>query len=222
MNDSIKYTLLLLSSLGLLASCASMDVPNELIPQRVEVHEGTFDHSFPVSMGDEANFNFIASEYERIGAGPMVITATYNPHAPNDPAEQARLAGNSIANSLRTRSIHQIAVKALPVNDYASAGQILVSFDTAEAKPPSACEGRELGLAAGQTISEELDGYHIGCSVEAQIARQIANPRDLTGRAQGGEGIDGRRTVNAIQGSGYYDDKPNKQLAPLESSANTQ
>lgn len=222
MRNALKYKLLLLASVGLLASCASMDVPSELIPQRVEVHEGAFDHSFPVSANDQANLDFIASEYSRIGAGPLVVTHTYNPYTKGDPAEQARQAANLIANNLRTKSIHQVAVQVAPAKSVEEAGKVTISFDTAEVKPPSACGGRELGLGSGQTITEEFEGYQIGCSVEAQIARQIANPKDLAGRETASQTVDGRRTVNAIQGGGYYDNKPNKLLEPLESSGNSE
>lgn len=101
------------------------------------------------------------------------------------------MAGQA-AKTLRGYGIGDVKADILPVADNAHSGKMLISYTKYAAHAPKDCKAMP-GLKDRQV---ELGwDYQYGCSLEEQIAGQVARPSDLLGNDTVPETSSGRRAA---------------------------
>ena len=95
----------------------------------------------------------------------------------------------------------------LPVKGSGNISRALVSYDTYAVKVPDDCEMMD-GMEDRNVDPDE--DYKLGCTRDALFAKQIANPKDLTGRSVDNQTSDGRRAANIVDR--YRTGEPNAAL----------
>jgi type IV pilus biogenesis protein CpaD/CtpE len=180
--------------------------------QRVELAHDQWSSSVPTASLDAAALRTIGEHYQSAGEGPVEVVVTYDPHSPLNTAAHASNEAQRIKTALNRRGVGNVDADILPINGQGNISTTTIDYGILVAQAPSAC-GSMPGLDGRQTEAD-LD-YKMGCGLETQIARQIANPRDLQGRT-GLDTADGRRQTNV---TGVY--MAAKPLPPLDSAETT-
>jgi pilus assembly protein CpaD len=118
---------------------------------------------------------------------------------------KATLEAARLAKELGDNGVKSISTKVLPVSDSWNVSHTLVSYKTLSASAPSDC-GRMPGFDSAADVGnfDKHDDYDYGCTLEAMIAKQIADPSDLLGVEDQTETDSGRRVENVLSGRGYY------------------
>ena len=179
-----------------IAAC-SMDKPTWVNSQRVELHQSSETTRLSVSDIDEAKLADIAAHYRSSGDGPVYVTVTYDPKSKSNTAMKASGEAARISTYLRRKGASEVTSDILPVSSSGNSSEALITYDAVTAHAPRDC-GAMGGLDGGETHSDE--DYKYGCTIEMQLARQIANPKDLKGRdGLRPEEADGRRQANIIE-----------------------
>lgn len=190
----------------LLAGC-DLDHKTYLSPNRVQVEKSRYDAEVPIGSVDEAFYQALAQQYRSSGGGGLYLSFVYNPSAGGTSAlEASEMAGNA-ARTLRSYGISDVKTDILPVMDSAHSGKVLISYTRYAALAPKDCKPMP-GIENNQ-IELSWD-YKYGCSIEQQIAEQIARPRDLLGQGGLPETSSGRRA--AIMSAPHEAGVPNEPL----------
>lgn len=208
--------LLCMTALAQLGAC-SLNEPTWVNPSRVEVHEEGFTDTFDTASLDTGTLRAIGVNYYRYGNGPMDVTVSYNFNSSRNTKSQATTEVKRIETELRRNGVRNLRISTAPDESTGDHSKTLVSFPALTAKAPQDCTLMP-GYADAQTSAPDdaegpHKGYAIGCTVETLMAKQIARPGDLLGRAGFETNADGRRQEAVIWQRGYYG---NKSFEPLE------
>lgn len=199
----------LLTATSALSAC-SMDTKSALISprERVELRQEKTAERLPVKALDDAGLATLADRYRRAGEGPVDVTVTYDPKSKTNTAMAAATEAARIATYLRRKTGGtNVATDILPVHASGDASEALITYGSVSAHAPSDCQA--MGGVDGNETHADQD-YKYGCTIETLLSQQIANPKDLKGRA-GLDAGDGRRQSNILEG-GYRSGTPNSAL----------
>lgn len=209
----MKRQLLLLSAsiacIGFTSAC-SLDHPGNMSLKRLEVHHEQHAAQYMSHDLTQEMLVGIAGEYQKYGTGdPLTLTVQYDPSSSENTAMNAANHAAQIAKGLRKAGVHNVKTEILPVVDVGDHSKSLITYDKITAHAPSDC-GTMPGLNNTKTDWKNSKEYGFGCTVEANIARQVVNPHDLVGRAGFETPADGRRAGNSLES--YRQGVPNEAL----------
>jgi type IV pilus biogenesis protein CpaD/CtpE len=182
-------------ALALFLPACDMYEEGHLTPHRLQVHEEKFVFDAAVAELDQSYIAALGRDYESRGGGPIELTVTYDPHSRRNSAMRAGETAARLANAFRAEGMKDIRTNILPVLDQGEMARAFVTFAAYTAAPPPGCSVMP-GLE-DMKVDHDPE-YKIGCTVETQLSRQIARPRDLAGQAQNGPETDGRRAGNIV------------------------
>lgn len=201
MTDFYKGRVLHMKSVALactvlvaLSACA-MDVDTYMSPERVEVHHQGYEQRMATASLGTSSLRTIADHYESHGEGPVDIAVTYDPDSSSNTAAKATDETLRIASALRRYGVPDVRSRLVPVSGQGRTSETIMNFDIVEARAPAGCA--TMGGLDGKPTAAHLD-YKYGCTIESQLARQIASPKDLLGR-EGLDTADGRRQSNIVE-----------------------
>jgi len=200
----MKYQWLLLGScvlcLGMASGC-SQDQEGNIPPTltRVEVHKDQQSELYTSHDLTQARLEQIAVDYRENGdGGPLNVMVQYDPSSPQNTAMNATNHATLIAKGLRKAGVAEVQTEIMPILDVGHHSKTLISYNRYSAHAPEECETLMPGLDT-TTDWKANKKYTYGCSVESQIAKQIAKPSDLLGRDGFETPADGRRAGNIIE-----------------------
>lgn len=191
---------------SLFLSGCSMDTPTGATSEKIRLSKEMHDQTLPTATLDADAFNAFGEQYGHYGHGPVEVVVTYDPASRVNTAMQAANQASRIASGLNARKIPVAEVEILPVREQGDTSLTLIRYQQVHAHEPEGCFA--MGGVDGMPTMP-VEEYPFGCTVEMQIARQIANPKDLAGRE--GMGVaDGRPNANIVE---IY--KTGAELPPL-------
>jgi type IV pilus biogenesis protein CpaD/CtpE len=184
-----------------------MNQPTYVSPHRAQVEQSRYDAEVPVNSVDDGFYHALAQEYKSSGGGQLYITFVYNPESGGSAALAASELAGRATKTMRGYGISDVKADIMPVADSAHSGKVLISYTKYAATAPKDCKTMP-GLEDTQV---ELGwDYQYGCSLESQIAKQVARPRDLLGTDEEPETSSGRRAAGVA--APYHAAVPNKPL----------
>ena len=199
----LKYSISLVAAVAvsLATGACSMDKPSWSAgkEQRVELRHGKEATRLPTASANEAALADVVAHYRSSGDGPVELTVTYDPKSKTNTAMKAADEAARIATYLRRKGTStDISSDILPVANSGDLSESIITYNSITAHAPQGCTSMG-GLDGTPTGADE--GYKYGCTIETQLSRQIASPKDLKGR----EGLstdetDGRRLSNILEG----------------------
>lgn len=213
----VMATALALSAVVLpLASCSKyrtdLGFDTFMSRHKLTLRETNYDTDMETSKIDKAALHAIAERYNHYGKGPLSLTVTYDPKSRTNTASHARTEAARIATSLRNFGVPAVETDILPASGKGGKSMAVISYTGVVAQAPEGCDSMG-GLDRKQTDTDPY--YPIGCTMDMQLAKQIARPQDLQGR----EGLDtasGRRQYLVVEP--YKEGKPNPPLANVETT----
>lgn len=209
----LKHSIALTAAVAvsLATGACSMDKPSWTAgkEQRVELHHGKEATRLSTASANEAALADIVSDYRSSGDGPVELTVTYDPKSKTNTAMKAAEEAARIAAFLRRKGANtEISSDILPVAHSGDRSETVITYNSVTAHAPQGCTAMG-GLDGAQTGAHE--DYKYGCTIETQLSRQIASPKDIKGREglSAGE-TDGRRLSNIVED--YRTGEPNQPL----------
>lgn len=193
----------LVMAISLLTAC-SMDRDTFTAGKRVRLVPGDYSVNVDTAVLDDAALRAVGDHYRHYGEGTVDLVVTYDPKSRTNTAMKATNEAARIAGSLRKSGVSNYTTDIMPVTGGDS--RTMIDFRTVTAEAPRDCPS--MGGLDGRATEADFD-YRYGCTIEAQLARQIARPQDLAGR----DGLDagsGRRQANIVEG--YKTGEPNAVL----------
>jgi type IV pilus biogenesis protein CpaD/CtpE len=187
---------------GMLSACApdkpwlmEQSTVNDSPMQLVESRHIT---KKPLAALNDEDIAEAARIYNKNGAGPMYMVIAYKD---NGKTGTGTIAGKKIEieNNLMGAGVKAADITSSLVPLATDEPVVLIAFDTLEATGPAGCT---LAMPGYSTNAEEgnMLAYKTGCGVKSVMARQIANPLDLEGRAGLVGGSDGNRAADVVSG----------------------
>jgi|GEM_PF-2143400 len=195
-------------SAPLMVGACSMDTRSAVIStqERVELQRTSKTLRVPVADLDDAALWGIADGYRRAGEGGVFVTVTYDPKSRTNTAMKASGEAGRVTEFLRKKAGASVESNIMPVVQSGQVSELLITYDSYSAYAPQNCKTMG-GLEGTETHADE--DYRYGCTIESNLARQIANPKDLKGQAGLGA-TSGRRLSNIVEG--YKTGEPNAAL----------
>lgn len=189
-----------------LVAC-DLDQKTYLAPNRAQVEQSRYDAEVPVGGIDDNFYKALAQEYKTNGGGQLYMTFVYNPESGGSSAMTATELAGRASRALRQNGVSDAKVDIMPVVDSKHSGKVLISYTRYAASAPKDCKTMP-GL---EDTKVELGwDYQYGCSIEGQIAKQIARPRDLMGNDTSPDTSSGRRA--AATSGNHEAGVPNEKL----------
>lgn len=198
-----------------LGGCA-MDTDTHMGLQKMELSQQAQSRQVPTASLNDQALRLLGEHYRSAGEGPVELVVTYDPHSSVNTASRAATEAGRIRKALEARGVGPVESDILPIAGQGHVSQTMIGYNTYAISPPAGCVSMP-GLDGRQTAAD-LD-YRVGCSLETQYARQIANPRDVAGRT-GLDTADGRRQSNIV--GVYMAAKPLEPLDGLTTTDSTQ
>lgn len=195
------------TALGLSACSLDMNHPTYLSQNKVQVEQSRYDAEVSVHALDDAFYRALAQEYKSTGGGQLYLTFVYNPESGGSSALAASELAGKAAHALRGYGVRDVKADILPVADSAHSGKVLISYTKYAAHAPKDCKSMP-GLD-DRAVELGWD-YKYGCSIDSQIADQIARPKDLLGNDVVPETSSGRRA--AVTSDAHEGGIPNEPL----------
>lgn len=192
--STIKAGGMMVMALGLLAAC-DLDHSTYLSPNRAQVEQQRYEAQVPVGSIDDNFYKALAQEYKSSGGGQLYLTFVYNPESGGSSAMAASELAGRASKKLRGYGVSDVKADILPVLDSAQSGKVLISYTKYAASGPKDCDVVMPGLE--NTAMELSWDYKYGCSLEGQIAKQVARPKDLLGNGAAPATSSGRRAANS-------------------------
>lgn len=192
-------------ALPVMASCA-MDKDTYMNKKRVELVKSEHSRTMAMTDLDDKSLRGLVDHYQHYGEGPIEVYVTYDPESRTNTAMQATNEVARISKALRASGARELDVGVMPVAGQGADSQVLVNYRTVTARPPEGCDA--MGGVDGKQTEADFN-YKYGCTIETQVARQIARPRDLNGRA-GLDAASARRQSNIIEP--YKAAEPSEEL----------
>ena len=145
----------------------------------------------------------------------MDVTVSYSPASPVNTQTKAMAAAAHFAALLQRAGVSTVNAMAVPATGPEEVSQTTIHYKTLAARAADGC--KIMGGLDGTPTTTNLD-YPMGCAIQAQVARQVANPQDLAGRDGLDEGS-GRRQANIVEV--YQKGAPNPPMQNTQSSTAT-
>ena len=184
---------LVLSGIGL--SGCEMYAPGNLSTEKIQVQQDSFFSNIPANQVDDLYISGLARHYNKHGDQPMKITVTYDPKNYRNSAMKANQRGLSIVRRLRAKGVRDIKMDILPVTGQGDVSRVLVSYDSYTALAPEGCT--TMPGVEDKEIEPDKE-YKLGCTIDTLLAKQVARPKDLAGRANEDTTTDGRSATNIV------------------------
>ena len=195
MKKLLKFTFcasLVIVSLSV-SSCRTYK-KGTLTQNKIRVAEEKHVEEFVFDGNLDAKVNAIGKNYSRYGDGEIYASILYDPRSKDQTAMMASEKAADLSKVLRDFGAPSVRVELLPVKGNPNMSA-LITYNTYKALPPEDC--RLLSGIEDPDHRTELD-YSMGCSVSTMIARQISNPKDLTGRGLEDSHHDARGLTNQL------------------------
>lgn len=217
-KNMAKFKLALLGVAAILSlSACDMNAPSKLSYSKPEVVREVFSDDVLLSEVTDAYLSRAASYYLKKGeAGTFSLAVTFDPHHGANTAMIAGENASRYAAVLHEMGVKDLRAQVLPVNGQGAQSHLLLTFDYYLAQMPSDCS-----LMAGMEADREIiadEAYKLGCSIDAVMAQQVSNPRDLLGRKNTDAQTDGRSAANIVEN--VRSGTQNKKLDGLNSTEN--
>ena len=191
MKSALQQTMLALMGVSALAlgGCAKLDMPSKVTDRPIVLESGDYTQTFKTAQVGPAQLDEIARQYRLSGNGQAELIVAYDPYSKRNTAMKASDQLHRITGELNKRQMTNIKGSILAVDYSGDESDMIVGYTSLSAQAPEGC-----GMMPGSdAMKVDLDpDYKLGCSVKTMVARQVAHPADLAGRAPATEG-DGRR-----------------------------
>ncbi len=205
-------TLLIAATALTLSACMNephMMESSALSPDKLRLIEGRHVVKKPISMMNETDIAQAAALHNRAGAGPVYVVIAYDDRGKGVDRRVAETQ-RGIVTSLQQDGVpaRDIVTSSIPLET--SEPVALIAFDTLQAAAPAGCTATP-SLDGPPLRPEDFD-YKVGCGVQDLFARQIANPKDLEGKAGLGGHNDGSRAANIVDA--YRNEETPREYLP--------
>ncbi|HTK85193.1 MAG TPA: CpaD family pilus assembly lipoprotein [Patescibacteria group bacterium] len=197
----LMTTALALGALALpLTSCESryktdLGFDTFMSHEKLTLRETDYSAEFETAKLDRAGLHAVAERYAHYGEGPLLVTITYDPKSHTNSASHATTEAGRIATALRNYGVPEVKTDILPAAGKGGKSTVVVEYTGVIAQAPRDCEA--MGGVAGHQTDTNLN-YHIGCTTDMELAKEIARPQDLQGRT-GLDTASGRRQYLLIE-----------------------
>lgn len=210
-NFKIRSVLFVFSVMAL--SACAQNTKSMMNTSRVEVKKQTMMDQVPVSQINDVILSSLASDYKKLGSGPLELTMVFDPKSKTFTAMSALKKLKEVKYKLTRKGVKTVVTETLAVDK--AQPSMMISFDSVSAQAPSDCILMP-GLSDSET-TRSIGEYKFGCSIETMLAKQIAKPADL----EGVEGLDnasgGRREANIVET--YASGAPRDPLTLIDRSS---
>ncbi len=204
----MKHFYMLICFFALQACSPDMYKAGTLTPHRAQIVEGHYHKKYDLLRSNNLNYTDIQNHYMEYGEGSVQLVG-FHDHTNSSQA----LVKNSLSqlrHYLQSQGL-DVESELLPLQGQNS---LSVSYQTIEATGPKDCT--TMAGYSHTDIGNNAD-YNIGCTVEALIARQVSNPRDLLGKDDMDETHHARSSVNII--NAYSTGEQNQPLGGYQASS---
>ena len=196
-SSALRQGLLALTAISALSlgACSTIDMPSHMTANRIQLVTENHAQTYKVADLTPAHFYEMADHYSRYGSGQAEIIVGYDPRSKKNTAMMATDRLHRISDELSKRGVENIKSSIQAFEDSGDQSEMIIGYTSVTAQPPEDCT-----MMQGYDVSRaDIDhDYEMGCSVESLIARQVAHPADLAGRAPDTD-ADGRRTGIAVE-----------------------
>ena len=194
-------------SVLLLPGCEKLvHEPTYVSQSKLQVQEKEFFEDMHVSKMDAGYIAALSQHYSSEGDGGVDLSVTYDPKSSQNTAMVASGELARISDEFRKNGV-VVNGTIIPVRGHGDALRAIVSYDTYTVERPDDCT--DMPGYSDRNVDADED-YKLGCTRDSLIAKQVARPKDLMGRADTNETSDGRRAANIVEG--YRTGAPNKAL----------
>lgn len=208
MNKVLVLSASVLVSGLLLQGCDKIvHEPTKVSQSKLQVEEEAFFEDVTVEQMDSTYVAALAQHYRRQGEGGVELSVTYDPKSKSNTAMHASQHIARISGDFRKNGVANVNTMIMPVKGSGNVSRALVSYNAFSVNVPDDCTMMQ-GIE-NRNIDPDED-YKLGCTRDALFAKQIANPKDLAGRADTNETSDGRRAANIVER--YRTGQPNEAL----------
>lgn len=198
---------LLAASALALGGCAKLDMPSRVTERPIILEADHYSQTYKTAQVGTTQLDEIAHTYRQYGNGQAELYVSYDPYSKKNTAMKASDQLHRIVTALHNRQMGDIKGSILAVDYSGDESDMVVGYSSVRAQAPEDC-----GMMPGADAARvELDpDYKLGCSVKTLVARQVARPADLAGRAPDMSGGDGRRSGAVVER--YRTGTPYEQL----------
>lgn len=169
-NASLAFCILLL------AAC-DVSTPSQVSVRQLQLKEAVKTQTLDAWRVDPNHVNIIADAYLRNGRGPLSLTLS---HLPSE-ASSIRQQGAIYKRVFEKQGVRSMKIDYVSMDSPDNAGKAVVAYRALTAQPPEGC-GRIPGHQGSENL-QAMEQYTVGCETQAAMARQIAHPADLLGKA---------------------------------------
>ena len=196
-SSALRQGLLALTAISALSlgACSKIDMPSHMTPNRIQIVTENHSQTYRVADLTTAQFDEMANHYSRYGSGQAEIIVGYDPRSKKNTAMMATDRLHRISDELSKRGVKNIKSSIQALEDSGDQSEMIIGYTSVTAQAPEDCTSMQ-GYEASQAAID--DNYEMGCSVETFIARQVAHPADLAGRAPDTD-ADGRRAGVTVE-----------------------
>ena len=194
-QDKVRQFLLALAGVSALSlSACSMDMPTKMTESRIELSTEQYSQSYDVATLNDANFDAMADHYVRSGSSQAEVIVAYDPYSKKNTAMKANDQLARIKTELSTRGITDLKGSTLAIDHSGDSSEMIIGYESVTA---GVNDCRMMPGYATNHMDADFD-YKLGCSVQTLMAKQVAHPADLAGRAPDTD-ADGRRTGAVVE-----------------------
>lgn len=207
-----SYKLSLTFMLIMILVGCNVTTPPDLSVRQSEVIQSERVHRHHLSSFSKTKAEILAKDYLMQNLNqPLRLLITYTENVRN--AERnAKDKSREVEEIFRKLGIKHIHTEYLATTQ-AEANQLIISYPSYVARAPIDC--REMPTENGAQSDEINKNYKMGCGIQSALVQQIADPKDLLGRAGVGRG-DAKRT--GIVSEPYMTGVQNDPMDGLRSS----
>lgn len=193
---------LLCCSIVILGACSSqrasyMSEDSEVVNAKFSIEKEYIVASLPLNHKNHDEFDTLSELYTSSANGPLHIAIGIDAeHSNEKDIAKARKNVQRVADHFRKNNIQNIEISLAPVMK-ANPNLTVVGFETIKVSASEKCKDQVMpGYYSATTV--DLGHYPLGCQNAHVMRKQIANPRDLAGRANLGGQNDANRAGNVI------------------------
>lgn len=207
--SGLRHMLLALTALSALAlsGCDKIDMPTTITSKPIQLVTSDHSERYLVSELIDQDYDQMADHYSRYAAGQAELVVSYDPYSKKNTAMKATDTLHRVTQALSRRGVKDVKGRIQAVDQSGDRSEMVIGYTSVTAEGPEDCTmmpGHDTGHA-------DIDAdYRLGCTVNTMIARQVAHPEDLAGRAAE-TAVDGRRTGAVVEP--YRAGTPNGQLS---------